>query len=179
MKNDYFKKIFYLVGVDKNDNFLKKVERWKAHKKGILHRGFTVILSYKDKFILQKRKHIVFDNFWDFSFSSHPIFIGDKIQDDKEAILNTLKREWIIDEKINKNDIKFLEKFYYKAVDKKSNFIEHEINYLYFLNLKNLPQFNFEFAYDMKIISKNDYHLFKDLNFAPWVKLDKFLDYLD
>ena len=75
MNNNYYQKQLFILEVDKNDNPIKKIERWQAHKEGVLHRGFTTILKYKNSFILQIRKHPVFDGFFDLSFSSHPVFI--------------------------------------------------------------------------------------------------------
>lgn len=162
------KKKLYIPEVDKNDFFIKKIDRWEAHQNAILHRGFTTILKYQDKLILQLRKHIVFDGYWDLSFSSHPLIIKDKIQSFDEAIKFTYQREWITNDNIK--EIKFIDKYYYKEFDKKSGFYEHEINYLYLMKINSLPKNNPEFSYDMKIIKDND--LEKQLNqlkFAPWV----------
>jgi len=169
MKNNYYEKKIYIQAVDKDDNPIKKIERWQAHKEGVLHRGFTVILKYKDQFILQHRKHPVFNNFFDLSFSSHPIFIKGKLQSFEEAILKTFNREW----KSEKQDIEidFLDKYYYKEYDKKSAYFEHEINYLYIVNLKKPVKNNPLYSYGMKIIKKQRLiSQFKKINFAPWIK---------
>lgn len=178
VSNQYYKKEIYLLQVDTENNPVGQIERWKAHKEGILHRGFTAILKYKDNFVLQHRKHIVFDNYFDLSFSSHPVFDPEgKLQTYEEAILNTLNREW--EYYIDNNTeikIKFLSKYYYKEQDIKSGYVEHEINYLYFIeltndNIKNNP----EYSYGMKFISKEDLiNNFENLNLCPWVlKIDK------
>jgi len=169
MNNNYYQKKLFILEVDKKDNPIKKIERWQAHKEGILHRGFTVILKYQDKFILQHRKHPVFDGFFDLSFSSHPVFIDDKIQTFEEAIFETFKREWISEEK--NIDIKFLEKYFYKEKDEKSGYFEHEINYIYLINLKKEVKNSPLYSYGMKISTKNDLiDRFEKINFAPWVK---------
>src|SRR3989338_3874832 len=119
----YYKQKQFLAQVDKNDKILGKIEKWECHKKAILHRGYTCILTYEDNYVLQHRKHPVFDGVFDLSFSSHPIchpeFISgsdskkqmlkraivlsdnERIQHDKiglqtmeEAIYEGLKREW-------------------------------------------------------------------------------------
>ena len=169
MNNNYYQKKLFILEVDKKDNPIKKIERWQAHKEGILHQGFTAILKYQDKFILQHRKHPVFDGFFDLSFSSHPIFIDDKIQTFEEAIFETFKREWISEEK--NIDIKFLEKYFYKEKDEKSGYFEHEINYIYLINLKKEVKNSPLYSYGMKISTKNDLiDRFEKINFAPWVK---------
>lgn len=181
LNDNYYQKTFYLAQVDNNDQILGKIERWEAHKKGILHRGLTAILIFNDQIILQKRRHPVFDSYWDISFSSHPIFINGKIQDSKEAVLMTLKREWITKEEIKKNQIIYLDKFYYQAKDEKSGLIEHEIDYLFLINLKSIPEFNSQYAYEITMIEKNSLKnkkVFKDIlkgkKLAPWVKIDHY-----
>ena len=170
-QNNYYQKQLFILAVDKNDNPIKKVERWQAHKEGILHRGFTVILKYQNSFVLQHRKHPVFDGFFDLSFSSHPIFIGKTIQTFEEAIFETFKREWISEEK--NLEIKFLDKYYYKEKDEKSGYFEHEINYLYLINLKKEVKNNPLYSYGMKVLTKEDLiNQFEKINFAPWVKND-------
>ena len=167
--NNYYQKQLFILAVDKNDNPIKKVERWQAHKEGVLHRGFTAILKYQSSFILQFRKHPVFDGFFDLSFSSHPIFINEKIQTFEEAIFKTFKREWVSNEE--KFDLKFLEKYYYKEKDEKSGYFEHEINYLYLINLKKEVKNNPLYSYGMKVLTKDDLiNQFKKINYAPWVK---------
>ena len=167
--NHYYKKQLFVLAVDKKDKPTKKIERWQAHKEGLLHRGFTAILKYQNKFILQLRKHPVFDGFFDLSFSSHPVFIDDKIQTFEEAVFKTFKREWVSDEE--KIDLKFLEKYYYKEKDEKSGYLEHEINYLYLINLKKEVKNNPLYSYGIKILTKDELiNQFENINLAPWVK---------
>ena len=168
-KNNYYQKQLFILAVDKNDNPIKKVERWQAHKEGILHRGFTVILKYQNSFVLQHRKHPVFDGVFDLSFSSHPIFIGERLQTFEAAIFETFKRELISEEK--NLEIKFLDKYYYKEKDKKSGYFEHEINYLYLINLKKEVKNNSLYSYGIKVLTKEDLiNQFKKINFTAWVK---------
>jgi len=164
---EYYKKELFLAQVDKEDNVIGKIERWQAHKEGILHRGFTSILTYKDNIVLQHRKHLAFDGYFDLTFSSHQIYINEKLQTDLEAINSTLKREWNIDESGLINEPKFLGKFYYKAKDPNSIFTEHEIDYIYQTELKSLPTPNHDFAYGFKFI-KNLKLEIKDFKVAPW-----------
>ncbi len=50
---DYYEKTLYIPRVNENDDILGKVERWEAHEKGILHRGFTVGLLHYGAMICQ------------------------------------------------------------------------------------------------------------------------------
>lgn len=164
---DYYKKKIFLAEVDKNDNAIGKIERWQAHKNGILHRGFTTILTYQNNIVLQHRKHLAFDGYFDLTFSSHQIYKNEKLQSDLEAIEETLKREWNIDPSGIKNIPKYLGKFYYKAKDPNSIFTEHEIDYIYQAELINRPDPNPDFAYGFELIKKQEIENFK---IAPWVE---------
>jgi len=170
----YYQKKLFLAEVDKSDNIIGKIERWQAHKEGILHRGFTAILTYQDNIVLQHRKHLAFDGYYDLTFSSHQIYKNEKLQTDLEAIYETLKREWNIDKTGLVNEPKFLGKFYYKAKDSQSIYTEHEIDYIYKTELKALPTPNFDFAYGFKLINKLKTRNLKleigNFKKAPWVK---------
>ncbi|OGK22099.1 hypothetical protein A2866_04585 [Candidatus Roizmanbacteria bacterium RIFCSPHIGHO2_01_FULL_39_8] len=195
---DYYKEKQFIAYIDKNDKILGKIEKWEAHKKGTLHRGFTAILTYENQYLVQHRKHPVFDKVYDFSFSSHQIFPpllssratlsdpelvegeskgsrGIYLQSNEEAIYTGLKREWNIEKKDIKSEPKFLKKFYYKAKDPNSDFTEHEIDYIYKVELKKLPSPNLDFAYGSKLIDKkeilNSEFLILNSNVAPWVKI--------
>lgn len=166
---NYYKKIIYIPKVDKNDNLIGKIERWEAHEKNILHRGFTTIIKVNKYYILQLRKHIIFDNLFDLSFSSHPIFKNNQLEDIKKTIIDTLKREWVIDEENFKID--FIKKYHYQEKDEKSNMFENEINYLFLLNLNKLPKINLEFSYKMIPLTKEELiKNFSKYNFVPWIK---------
>lgn len=167
---NYYQKKFFLPAVDKNDQIIGQIERWQAHREKILHRGFTVILIYQNKVILQKRRHPVFDGYWDISFSSHPIYVNNKLESMEESIIKNLKREWMVNEK-NFNQLKFINKYYYLAKDPKSLLFEHEINYLYQLTLSSPIDINPEFAYAKAEIDINQNKLIKKFQpLAPWVK---------
>lgn len=163
----YYQRKLFLAEVDKNDNSIGKIERWQAHRDGVLHRGFTAILTYQDNIVLQHRKHLAFDGYFDLTFSSHQIYKNKKLQTDLEAIYEALKREWNVDKTGLMEEPKFLGKFYYKAKDSHSIFTEHEIDYIYQAELKNLPNSNPDFAYGFELISKEEINNYK---LAPWVE---------
>jgi len=171
---NYYQKKLYLPQVDKNDRLIGQVERWRAHEQGILHRGFTVVLIYKKQLLLQHRKHPAFDGLYDLSFSSHPAYINNKLQTMAEAIYQTLKREWNLKKTDLKTELKFIDKFYYRAKDPNSIYTEHEIDYLYQVEINKLPQPNLDFAYGYKFINRQPFSNFKfqisNFPLAPWVK---------
>jgi len=171
--NNYYQRSLYVPQIDKNDKIIGPVERWQAHKQAILHHGFTVILKYQEKYLLQRRKHPIFDGYLDLSFSSHPIYEKEKLQDDLTAIYQSLKREWQLDKKDLLGEIKKINQFYYKAHDEKSGYWEHEIDYIYLTELAHLPKPNLNFAYGFFPVEKDFLktipRFYNSIPFAPWV----------
>ncbi len=172
MKNNYYKEKQYIAEVNEKDEIVGKIEKWEAHKKGILHRGYTAIITFEDQLILQHRKHPVFDNVFDFSFSSHQIYVGEEIQDNVVAVLDGLGREWGIHAEDVIDDIKLAKKIQYKAFDDVSGYYEHEVDHIYTVELSKLPEPNYEFAYGFYIIHKNNVEKLIDPRvqslLAPW-----------
>jgi len=172
---DYYKEKQFIAEVNEKDEILGKIGKWDAHKKGILHRGYTAIITFEDQVILQHRKHPVFDNVFDFSFSSHPIYVKDALQENIVAILEGLQREWGIHAEDVVDDIKLVKKFQYKAFDDVSGNYEHEIDYIYNVELSKLPEPNYEFAYGFFTLHKNHLEKLEDPRIqsllAPWVNV--------
>ena len=169
---DYYKKHQLIAAVDKNDSILSPIDKWEAHKKGILHRGFTVCLTYKNLILLQHRKHPVFDGYYDLACSSHPVYQEGKLQSFEEAIYDTLEREWNMKKSAINSKLVSKGSIYYKATDKLSAFIEHEICHLYFSTVTVLPSPNYEFAYGFSLLPKSTLINNKSpitKSFAPWV----------
>lgn len=170
---DYYKRKQYIAEVKEDDAVVGKVEKWEAHKKGILHRGYTAILTFEDQFILQYRKHPVFDNVLDLSFSSHQLYDGKTMQSSAEAIMEGLEREWGISEKDIKKEPVFIAKFQYKAFDDISGYYEHEIDHIFSVHLNKMPQPNHDFAYGFFALHKKNAEALGDVRFhtllAPWV----------
>ena len=170
---DYLKALQYIAHVDKDDNILGKVERWEAHEKGILHRAFTISISYEDKLLLQHRKHPVFDGIYDVTISSHPLYVGETLEDPVDAVYRTLQREWnILPEDLDKQP-SFQGKCYYQAADPKSLYQEHEVCHIYTCNAKKLTMPSLETAYGfslMTIAQIQDNTTSISPLFAPWVR---------
>lgn len=168
----YYTQKQHLALVDRDDRIIGKGEKWQVHKEGILHRGYTAILMLGAKVILQHRKHPVFDDVLDLSFSSHPVYAGGVLQDDRSAILLGLEREWGIGVGDLERDPVFIKKIYYRAVDAKSGFTEHEIDYIYTVSLTRMPKAMPDFAYGQETVSLS--HLEEEIGrlqtpTAPWV----------
>lgn len=168
---DYYKQTLYIPQVDENDTVTGKVERWEAHEKGILHRGFTVGLLYKGQMVCQHRKHPVFDGFVDLTASSHPFYEGDELQDTVTAVENCLRREWGVSPDDLKEPLRLVGKVIYDS--KHGDFIEHEVCHLYIAEVAKLPSPNLDVSYGYSLMplehlndpEKNP--LLRGL--APWV----------
>lgn len=170
---DYYKEIQYIAQVDKDDIVVGRIEKWEAHKKGILHRGYTAILMHEDRVVVQHRKHPVFDDVFDLTFSSHQIYKGENLQTDEQALRNGLLREWGMESSHIIEPPKLLDKVYYRAVDEKSPYTEHEIDYIFLIILDKIPVAHPDFAYGYELIPKADlrkkiYNLHAKP--APWVR---------
>lgn len=170
---NYYNKIFNIPKVDKNDNIIGEIERWQAHKKGILHRGYTVVLIFHDMYVVQHRKHPVFDQILDITISSHQKYINRKLENIEESIYNTLKRECNLEKKDCLNGIDYINKTYYKSKDDFSQYFEHEIDYLYKININKKPETITNYSYGYSYLKKEE--LQKNNRFysllAPWIQM--------
>lgn len=173
MSNNYYKQKQFIAEVNEQDEVVGKIEKWEAHKKGILHRGYTAIVTFEDQLVLQHRKHPVFDNVFDLSFSSHQLYVNDELQDGVVSVLDGLQREWGIHAEDIAEDIAFVKKVYYKAFDDVSGHYEHEIDYVYTVELNKLPVSDYQYAYGSYILHKNNIDKLQDPRIysilAPWV----------
>jgi isopentenyl-diphosphate delta-isomerase len=172
--NPYYKQKQMIAKVDRQGNIIGEIEKWEAHKKGILHRAISVALLYKGEYVIQHRKHIAFDGTFDITVSSHQLMVQGKIEDTVECTLRALKREFFITLKDLKKKPSIEGFVYYKAKDSKSEFTEHEIDDILVAELKNLPTPNYEFAYGYSLVTKDELKRKNSRlhqNLAPWVKV--------
>ena len=153
---NYYDRLQHLAVVDAQDKITGKVEKWEAHRRGVLHRAFTLGLIYQGHYVLQHRKHPAFNGYLDLTISSHPLYRENGVQTDREAIYETLKREWFVQSADCVTDLKLLGKFYYRATDARSRLTEHEWNHVYTVELKSLPLPNYDYAYGHSLVSKEE-----------------------
>lgn len=173
--NDYYKKEQIIAKVDKKGNIIGQIEKWEAHKKGILHKALTVTLKYKGMYILQERKHPAFDKVLDLTSSSHQLFINDKLQSSEEATIDCLKREWNLSLEDLISPPKILGSIYYKAKDPSSIYTEHEVCDILETEIISEPNPNLDFAYGFKLVTKEELtninsDIYKRL--SPWSKVE-------
>lgn len=84
-----------VILVDKNDKFLGYESREVCHTgRGRRHRAFvTLIFNSKNEVLLQKRRHMLFDGFWDLTAISHPLHVSGKDESYQQASDRALKKE--------------------------------------------------------------------------------------
>lgn len=170
--NDYYKKEQIIARVDEAGKVIGEIEKWEAHRKGILHKALTITLIFKDQFVIQKRKHPAFDNVLDVTSSSHQLIIKGKLQTTEEAVYDCLKREWNLEQNQISN-LKNLGSIYYQAKDPNSEFTEHEMCEILVAEINVKPKPSLDFAYGFLMASKQelenkDSEIYPQL--APWVK---------
>lgn len=169
----YFRRKQVIQAVNRKGQVLGEIEKWEAHKKGILHKAFTITLVYKKQIILQHRKHLAFNGFFDATSSSHPLIKKGLVEDLKTSVYKALQREWNLKRK-DLSNLYYKGDIYYKAVDKKNNFIEHELCAIFTCKVSKIPLFNPDFAYGFSLLSRNELYdgssLINSL-LAPWVKV--------
>lgn len=174
MINSYYKQKQMIATCDKNGNITGEIEKWEAHRKGILHRAYTVAIIHKNKLLLQHRKHPAFGGVLDATISSHQLVINGQLEDTIDSTYKTLEREWNITKKDLVKSVRNDGWVYYKAKDKFSEFWEHEVCDILVAEIKTLKEPNFDFAYGYSIVTMDELHDKTTLlyqNLAPWVKV--------
>ncbi len=156
-----------IILVDQNDVPLGPIEKLEAHKKGLLHRAFSVFLfNSKGELLLQQRADDKYHSagLWTNTCCSHPNY--------NENILDAIRRR--LQEEVGmiaEVDYKF--KFTYKAV-LENNLTEHEIDHVYFGRSDDHPIINPNEVKNWKYIQMEE--LQKELNSYPekytsWLKI--------
>ena len=124
-----------VVLVDEQDNELGSMEKMEAHRKGVLHRAFSVLLfNSKGEVLLQKRSSTKYHSagLWTNTCCSHP----KPTESIQSAVRRRLKEEMGID-----IQPEFAYKFLYK-VALENELIEHELDHVYIGMFNNEPIIN-------------------------------------
>jgi len=155
-----------VIIVDKNDNQIGTEEKIAAHRKGLLHRCFSIFLfNSKGELLLQKRAKGKYHSggLWSNTCCSHPR----PNKNLKKEAQRRLKEEMGIEV-----DLKEIFTFIYKA--KLGDLIEYEFDHVFFGEFDGNPKPNPEEAEDWKWIKTEK--LKKDVKENPdkythWFKL--------
>ena len=124
-----------VILVDESDLELGTMEKMEAHKKGVLHRAFSILIfNSKGEMLLQKRagKKYHSAGLWTNACCSHP-GPGESM---KEATSRKLRQEMGI-----QAELRFAYKFSYYA-NLENDLIEHELDHVYIGFHDGAPQSN-------------------------------------
>jgi isopentenyl-diphosphate delta-isomerase len=147
-----------IILVDEHDNSIGTMEKMEAHRRGVLHRAFSVVLfNSRGEMLLQRRADSKYHSggLWTNTCCSHPLR--------DESIHEAAQRRLLYEMGINlKPDFAF--KFIYKTPLDKS-LIEHELDYVFIGTFDGRPVINKEEVSEWKFMNLND--LRNDMNRSP------------
>jgi isopentenyl-diphosphate delta-isomerase len=156
-----------IILVDEFDSEIGTMEKMEAHRKGVLHRAFSVMLfNTNGELLLQRRARKKYHSggLWTNTCCSHPL----PQETIEQAARRRLKQEMGIDLHPT-----FAFKFIYKA-DLDQNLIEHEFDHVFIGVFDGLPEINKEEVEDWKFMNldllRKDIKQFPDA-YTTWLKL--------
>jgi isopentenyl-diphosphate Delta-isomerase len=156
-----------VILVDKEDNVRGTMEKMEAHRKGELHRAFSVLVfNSKGEMLLQKRAKTKYHSggLWTNACCSHPV-----PDENMEATIQRRVREEIGIEVEPKFSYKFL---YKTSLDQ--NLIEHELDHVFVAEFNGEPTLNKNEAEDWKFIDLESLRMDVKQNpstYTEWFKL--------
>ena len=132
-----------VIIVDKNDNQIGLMPKLDAHKKGILHRAFSVfVLNNNNEIMLQKRAYNKYHSggLWTNTCCSHQREGENSIEAGKRRLLEEMGFE---------TELKIITSFIYK-VEFENGLTEHELDYLLIGKFLKSPVINKQEVADWK-----------------------------
>lgn len=159
-----------ILACDDQGKFLEYIPKEVGHTgEGRRHLAITVLIyNSKDEVLLQRRKHKVFDDIWDFTASTHPLHLENKDETLEEATLRALKDEYVIEEI---GDLREVGEFNYYA--KVGELCENEHDHLLVGEYNGEINLNPKHGYEAKWVDKIE--VLKDMEsnpdkYTPWAK---------
>jgi len=157
----------HVILVDEHDNETGTMEKLEAHRKGLLHRAFSVLLfDGKGNILLQKRSGSKYHSsgLWTNTCCSHPL-PGERME---EATRRRLNEEMGID-----LQPVFAYSFIYKAA-LDNGLIEHELDHVFTGYYDGTPAINRDEVEDWKYVNlewlKQDMAIHPEV-YTAWFKL--------
>lgn len=154
-----------ILAVDDQGKFLGYIPKSVGHTgQGRRHLAITVLLyNSKGQVLLQKRKHKVFNNIWDFTGSTHPLHKDGGDETLEEAARRCLETEWDIRDIRDIRDLRVIGGFNYFA--KIDSLCENEHDNLLIGEYNGEVRLNPDAAYEYKWVNKSE--LLKDMEANP------------
>ena len=135
-----------VILVDEQDNVIGTMEKMEAHRKGVLHRAFSILIfNSKGELLLQKRstKKYHSGGLWTNACCSHPM---------PDESMRDATRKRLMHEMGIELQPEFAYKFIYETkLDK--NLIEHELDHVFTGIFDGNPTINLEEVDDWKFMS--------------------------
>ena len=125
----------HVILVDQWDNEIGSMEKMEAHRKGVLHRAFSVLLfNSNGEMLLQKRSAFKYHSagLWSNTCCSHP----KPTETTEVAVKRRLKEEMGID-----IQGEYAYKFLYR-IEFPNNLVEHELDHVYVGQFNDEPRIN-------------------------------------
>jgi len=137
-----------VILVDEHDHVVGTMEKLEAHRRGLLHRAFSILLfNHQGQVLLQKRSRHKYHSggLWTNTCCSHPL-PGESME---HATRRKLKQEMGIDLHTD-----FAYKFIYRA-DLDHGLTEHEYDYVFIGHFDGAPEINADEVEDWKYVDLN------------------------
>ena len=156
-----------VILVDENDTEIGSMEKLEAHKQGLLHRAFSILLfNSKGELLIQQRSSEKYHspNLWTNTCCSHPR--------PGESVVNAAHRR-LLEEMGIQTELKLAFKFTYRVV-MDNGLIENEVDYVFTGSFDGNPELNIDEVSDYKYVSvdaiKSDIRINGE-NYTSWFKL--------
>lgn len=147
-----------VILVDREDNAIGTIEKMEAHRQGLLHRAFSVVLfNSKGEMLLQKRAQSKYHSagLWTNTCCSHPL--------PGESMENATRRKLMQEMGINMKT-EFAYKFFYRA-ELENSLIEYECDHVFTGIFDGIPTINIHEVEEWKFVSPDK--LQKDIRVNP------------
>ncbi len=157
----------HVILVDAHDKEIGTMEKMEAHRQGLLHRAFSILLFNSDgDILLQKRAQHKYHSggLWTNTCCSHPL----PDESMAEATRRKLKQEMGID-----LQPEFAYKFTYKTT-LDHGLTEHEVDHVFIGTFDGIPSINTDEVEDWKFMSLDDLKEDAQRNphqYTSWFKL--------
>lgn len=157
----------HVILVDESDNELGTMEKLEAHRKGVLHRAFSVCLFNEEgEMLIQKRSSSKYHSpgLWTNACCSHPRKGEDLLEAANRRLMEEMGIQCTIDKAFS---------FLYKTrLDK--GMIEHELDHVLIGKFAGKPRINLEEVEDWKYMKPE--HILKEMRANPeqwteWFKI--------
>ena len=156
-----------IILVDEQDNAIGTMEKMEAHRRGVLHRAFSIVLfNSSGELLLQRRADNKYHSsgLWTNTCCSHPL--------PDESIHDAAQRRLKYEMGINLKP-EFAFKFIYKTSLDRS-LIEHELDYVFIGTFDGEPDINKEEVSDWKFMNlkdlRNDIKSYPEI-YTVWFRL--------